>query len=428
MIEIKPGKVKNTTVCVPGSKSYTHRLLIAAALADGVCTVNNPLDSQDTRITRRCLSEMGVAIEAAPGHLRIKGSAGKLRSPVNPLDLGNSGTSMRLLAAVSALGQGVCVLTGSARMRQRPIQDLLDGLHQLGVGARSVNGDGCPPIEVTGDTLKGGRVGIDCRISSQYLSALLLIAPFAIESVTLTVTGGLVSRPYVDMTIAVMKQFGIAVDRYGYERFVISGRQVYRSGDHAVEPDCSQAGYFWAAAAITGAGIKVAGTSMTSLQGDVRLTECLEAMGCRVVEHGDGIEVIGGQLRAVTVDMADMPDMVPTLAVVAAFARGTTVIENVAHLRAKESDRLSAVAAELTKMGVTAACTGDGLRIEGGYPRGAVIDTYDDHRIAMSFALAGLKIPGVKIKDETCVKKSFPDFWEVFNSLYRNRSNAAGHD
>ncbi|MFZ0133471.1 MAG: 3-phosphoshikimate 1-carboxyvinyltransferase, partial [Desulfobacterales bacterium] len=286
----------------------------------------------------------------------------------------------------------------------------------------------CPPIEVTGGTLKGGRVGIDCRISSQYLSALLLIAPFAIESVTLNVTGGLVSRPYVDMTIAVMKQFGIAVDRYGYERFVVSGGQAYRSGDHAVEPDCSQAGYFWAAAAITGAGIKVAGTSMTSLQGDVRLTECFEAMGCRVVEHGDGIEVVGGPLRAVTVDMADMPDMVPTLAVVAAFARGTTVIENVAHLRAKESDRLSAVAAELTKMGVNAACTGDGLRIEGGHPRGAVIDTYDDHRIAMSFALAGLKIPGVKIKDETCVNKSFPDFWEVFNSLYRDRSNAAGHD
>ncbi|MFZ0135283.1 MAG: 3-phosphoshikimate 1-carboxyvinyltransferase, partial [Desulfobacterales bacterium] len=167
MIEIKPGKVKNTTVCVPGSKSYTHRLLIAAALADGVCTVNNPLDSQDTRITRRCLSEMGVLVEEASGDLRIQGSSGRLRSPTVPLDLGNSGTSMRLLAAVAALGQGVCVLTGSARMRQRPIQDLLDGLRQLGVGARSLNGDGCPPIEVTGGTLKGGRVGIDCRISSQ---------------------------------------------------------------------------------------------------------------------------------------------------------------------------------------------------------------------------------------------------------------------
>ncbi|MFZ0610641.1 MAG: 3-phosphoshikimate 1-carboxyvinyltransferase [Desulfobacterales bacterium] len=419
MIEIKPDKIANATVCVPGSKSYTHRLMIAAALADGVCTVKNPLDSQDTRITRRCLSEMGVAIEEASGALRIQGSSGRLRSPATPLDLGNSGTSMRLLAAVAALGQGVCVLSGSARMRQRPIQDLLDGLRQMDIGARSVNGDGCPPIEISGGNITGGRVTIDCRISSQYLSALLLIAPFAMKTVTISVTGGLVSRPYVDMTIAVMKAFGITVDRQGYEQFVVSDGQAYRSGDHAVEPDCSQAGYFWAAAAITGAGIKVAGTSKSSLQGDVRFTDCLAAMGCRVVEHGDGIEVIGGPLRGVTVDMADMPDMVPTLAVVAAFANGTTVIENVAHLRAKESDRLGAVATELAKMGVNAACTGDGLRIVGGHPHGAAIDTYDDHRIAMSFALAGLKITGVKIKDETCVKKSFPDFWKVLARLHR---------
>ncbi len=426
MIEINPDKIADTTVCVPGSKSYTHRLMIAAALADGACTVKNPLDSQDTRITRHCLSEMGVAIKESSGDLRIQGSSGRLRSPAAPLDLGNSGTSMRLLAAVAALGQGVCVLTGSARMRERPIQDLLDGLRQMGIEARSINGDGCPPIEIGGGSITGGRVAVDCRISSQYLSALLLIAPFAMRTVAVSVTGGLVSRPYVDMTVAVMKAFGITVDRRGYERFVVSGGQAYRSGDHAVEPDCSQAGYFWAAAAITGAGIKVAGTSKTSLQGDVRFTDCLAAMGCRVVEHGDGIEVIGGPLHGVTVDMADMPDMVPTLAVVAAFANGPTVIENVAHLRAKESDRLGAVAAELAKMGVAAACTNDGLRIVGGHPHGATIDTYDDHRIAMSFALAGLKVPGVKIKDETCVKKSFPDFWKVLARLYRAERRPGG--
>ena len=245
-----------------------------------------------------------------------------------------------------------------------------------------------------------------------------MIAPFAKETVTISVTGGLVSRPYVDMTVAVMEQFGIAVDRDGYERFFVTGGQAYRAGDHSVEPDCSQAGYFWAAAAIGGAGVKVTGTSKTLLQGDVRFAECLAAMGCRVVEDGDGIKVIGGPLTGVTVDMADMPDMVPTLAVVAAFARGTTVIENVAHLRAKESDRLGAVVAELMKMGIEADCTDSGLRIVGGNPQGAAIDTYDDHRIAMSFALAGLKVPGIKIKDETCVKKSFPNFWEVFKSLY----------
>ena len=418
MIEIKPGNVKDTTVCVPGSKSYTHRMLIAAALSDGACEVRNPLNSEDTLITRRCLAEMGVAIEEAPDHLRIQGTSGRLRSPEKPVDLGNSGTSMRLLAAVAALGQGVCVLTGSPRMQKRPIQDLLDGLNQLGVGGRSVNADGCPPIEITGGSLKGGSANIDCRISSQFLSALLLIAPFAMETVTISVTGGLVSRPYVDMTVAVMEHFGIAVDRHGYERFFVKGGQAYQAGNNAVEPDCSQAGYFWAAAAIAGAGVKVTGTSKTSLQGDVRFTECLAAMGCRVVEDSDGIKVIGGPLTGVTVDMADMPDMVPTLAVVAAFARGTTVIENVAHLRAKESDRLGAVVAELTKMGIEADCIGSGLRIVGGNPLSAAIDTYNDHRIAMSFALAGLKVPGIKIKDETCVKKSFPNFWEVFKSLY----------
>lgn len=419
MIEIKPGDIEDSSVSVPGSKSYTHRMLIAAALSDGACEVRNPLNSEDTLITRRCLSEMGVSIEEMPDHLRIQGTSGRLRSPEDPVDLGNSGTSMRLLAAVAALGQGVCVLTGSQRMQQRPIQDLLDGLNQLGVGARAVNADGCPPIEVTGGGLKGGSVTIDCRISSQYLSALLMIAPFAKEAVTITVSGGLVSRPYIDMTVAVMEEFGIAVDRHGYERFVVTGGQTYRAGDHAVEPDCSQAGYFWAAAAISGAVITVAGTSKNSLQGDVRFTECLAAMGCRVAEDSDGIKVTGNPLTGVIVDMADMPDMVPTLAVVAAFARGTTVIENVAHLRAKESDRLGAVAAELKKMGIKADCVGSGLRIVGGNPQGASIDTYNDHRIAMSFALAGLKVPGIKIKDETCVKKSFPKFWEVFESLYR---------
>jgi 3-phosphoshikimate 1-carboxyvinyltransferase len=419
MIEIQPGHVKDTTVCVPGSKSYTHRMLIAAALSNGACKVRNALNSEDTLITRRCLAAMGVSIEERPDHLRIQGTSGRLRSPENPVDLDNSGTSMRLMAAVAALGRGVSVLTGSQRMQKRPIQDLLVGLNRLGVGARSVNADGCPPIEVIGGGFKGGSVAIDCRISSQYLSALLMIAPFAKETVTIAVSAGLVSRPYVDMTIAVMEAFGIAVERNGYERFIVRGGQAYRAGDHTVEPDCSQAGYFWAAAAISGARVTVAGTSVSSLQGDVRFAERLTAMGCRVAEHDDGIEVMGGPLKGVIVDMADMPDMVPTLAVVAAFARGTTVIENVAHLRAKESDRLGAVAAELTKIGIEADCTESGLRIVGGHPLGAAIDTYNDHRIAMSFALAGLKVPGIKIKDETCVKKSFPNFWKVFKSLYR---------
>ncbi len=418
MIDIKPGIVKKATVCVPGSKSYTHRMLIAAALSDGRCTVDNPLKSEDTIITRKCLTHLGVTIKEIHNGLEVHGSNGRLKGSAIPLDLGNSGTSMRLLTAVAVLGKGGVTLTGTRRMQERPIQDLLDGLNQMGVAARSLNGNGCPPVEIIGGNLKGGKVALDCRISSQFLSALLLIAPFAAQTVDIEVTNGLVSKPYVDMTVDVMDQYGIVVDRQGYEQFAVRSGQTYRSGAYRVESDCSQAGYFWGAAAITGADIKVIGTSLTSRQGDVRLTECLKNMGCQVVQVNDGIRVIGGPLKGITVDMADLPDMVPTLAVVAAFARGTTVIKNVAHLRAKESDRLSAVAAELSKMGVAVDCGADELRIEGGNPKGATIDTYDDHRIAMSFALAGLKVPGVKIKAENCVRKSFPNFWTVLNSLY----------
>jgi 3-phosphoshikimate 1-carboxyvinyltransferase len=419
MIEIKPGKIKDTTVSVPGSKSYTHRMLIAAALSDGGCNIKNYLRSEDTLLTLSCLRQIGIEIREEASDVIIQGTRGQFKPADHPIALGNSGTSMRLLTAVVALGQGPYILTGTGRMQQRPIQDLLDSLNQMGIGARSLNNDGCPPVEVTGTKIKGGKINIDCHISSQFLSALLLIAPFAAEPVEISVTGGPVSKPYIDMTLDVMQSFGLNVNRSGYSRFEIVNDQKYRAGDFAVAPDYSQAGYFWAAAAITGSSIKVKGTSIDSRQGDIRFTDCLKMMGCDVRDDIEGIQVVGRPLTAISVDMADMPDMVPTLAVVAAFAEGTTVIENVAHLKAKESDRLSAVAKELTKMDIEAVCSKTGLIIKGGKPKGAVIDTYDDHRIAMSFALAGLKTPGTRINDEMCVKKSFPNFWEVFGQLHK---------
>ena len=419
MIEIKTGITKEATVSVPGSKSYTHRLLIAAAIANGRSIIENPLKSEDTLITRDCLMQMGVAIEDQEKAFTVHGNAARFKVPERPLDLRNSGTSMRLLAAVAALVPGPVTLTGTRRMQERPIQNLLDALQQMGATARSLSGNGCPPVEISGSRLKGGRVSIDCHVSSQFLSALLLVAPFAEEDSEIVVTNGLVSKPYVDMTLDTMERFGVSVERQGYERFLVKNGQAYRSGTYRVESDCSQAGYFWAAAAVTGAGIKVTGTSLASRQGDVRLTDCLKQMGCRVVQEQDGIRVSGGRLNGITVDMADMPDVVPTLAVVAAFAQGLTVIKNVAHLRAKECDRMSAVATELAKMGIEVDCRADQMRIAGGCPKGAVIDTYDDHRMAMSFAVAGLKVSGVKIKDETCVGKSFPDFWSVLDELCR---------
>jgi 3-phosphoshikimate 1-carboxyvinyltransferase len=418
MIEIPPGKIKNATVSVPGSKSFSHRILIAAALSDGLCKIENVLESEDTLHTINCLRRLGVAIEETGPGYDIQGRSGGLEAVADPIELGNSGTSMRLLTAVAALGKGSYILTGTPRMQQRPIQDLLNGLNQLGISAKAIHNNGCPPVEISGGEINGGSVAIDCHISSQFLSALLLIAPFARDEVRIAVSRGPVSKPYVDLTVQVMERFGIKLEREGYESFKVPGGQQYRSGSYFVEPDSSQAGYFWAAAAVTGATIKVNGTSLDSRQGDTRFTKVLEQMGCELCSDSDGITVKGRPLQGITVDMADMPDMVPTLAVVAAFAKGTTTINNVAHLKEKESDRLSAVATNLLKMGINASCTDSGLIIEGGKPHGAEIETYDDHRIAMCFAVAGLVVEGIKIKDENCVAKSFPNFWEVFQQLY----------
>jgi len=419
MIEIKPHKISYSEVTVPGSKSYTHRILIASALSDSICTIHNGLKSEDTLLTLQALRQMGVEIDIEDDSFIVYGTKGGLKPCVDPVYLGNSGTSIRLLTAVAVLGKGAYTLTGTKRMQERPIQDLIDGLRQLGVRARAVNNNGCPPVEIKGGDIEGGSVALKCKISSQFLSALLLIAPYTKNGIEINVIAGPVSRPYVDMTVEVMERLGIVIQRDEYDRFWVQGGQTYRAGSYVVEPDCSQAGYFWAAAAITGAGIKVRGTTRNSRQGDVRFVEVLEAMGCKISHEKDGISVGGGDLAAVTVDMADMPDMVPTLAVVAAFAKGTTVIENVAHLKAKESDRLGSVVQELSKMGVEASCSDTGMIITGGNPGGAEIDTYSDHRIAMSFALAGLKVPGVFIKDERCVEKSFPNFWSVFQKLYQ---------
>jgi 3-phosphoshikimate 1-carboxyvinyltransferase len=419
MIEIKTEKIKNSDVVVPGSKSYTHRILIASALSDGICQIHNSLKSEDTLLTLAALKDLGTKIEVEGDKVVVYGQKGKFGSCDKPIDLGNSGTSMRFLTAVAALGQGVYTLTGTKRMQERPLQDLIVGLNQIGVLAHAVNDNGCPPVQINGGKVKGGNIALACSISSQFLSALLFIAPYTEEGLDITVIEGPVSRPYVDMTVAIMEKFGIRVNRNGYQQFKVRGGQTYRAGTYVVEPDCSQAGYFWAAAAITGAAVKVRGVQKDSYQGDVRFTELLAAMGCNVFEEKDGIKVVGGSLVGIEADMADMPDLVPTLAVVAAFARGTTVIKNVAHLKAKESDRLASVINELNRMGIDATGRKNGLIIRGGAPGGAAIETYGDHRIAMSFAVAGLKVPGIIIKDESCVEKSFPNFWKVFEGLYQ---------
>jgi 3-phosphoshikimate 1-carboxyvinyltransferase len=417
-IETKPLRSESTIV-VPGSKSYTHRTLIAAALSDGPSRVIDPLRSEDTLLSLAALQQMGIQARDNVQSIEITGRAGRFDACRNPIEFQNSGTSMRLFGGLVALGSGDYTLTGSRRMCQRPMQPLLESLDQIGVPARSQNDNGSPPVVITGGCSKGGRTTIDCSVSSQYLSALLLIAPYLDQGLIIDVVKGPVSKPYIDMTVDIMNAFGIQLKQSGHDRFEVPGGQTYRAGKHRVEPDGSQAGYFWAAGAITGARVKVRGITRASRQGDIGLADLFEKMGCRVDVETDGIAVTGGDLRAVEVDMADMPDVVPTLAVTAAFARGTTIIHNVAHLRAKECDRLAAVTNELRKMGIDAHAGDNELRIVGGTPTGADIETYDDHRIAMSFAVAGLKTTGLRIADPGCVAKSFPNYWEVFDLLYR---------
>lgn len=418
MKKIKTTQIKDTSVTVPGSKSYTHRVLIASALTSGLCRIDNWLDSEDTNLTLAALQQFGALIEKKPESLTVKGCGGKLNACDAPIYLGNSGTSMRLLTSYAALGSGPYVLAGTERMHERPIQHLVEALHQIGVEALSVKKNGCPPVKVMGGNRTGGEIHIDCSLSSQFLSGLLLIAPCMENGLTVHVTIGPVSKPYIDMTVDIMARFGIHVIRDGYTYFEIPGKQHYQPGTYFVEPDASQASYFWAAAAITGQAIRVNGISGTSSQGDVKFADILSAMGCRVIHDAEGITVAGNQLFAIDVDMGDMPDIVPTLAVVAAFAKGTTRIRNVAHLKVKESDRLTAVINELTKMGISAKSENDDLVIVGGTPCGAVIETYNDHRMAMCFSVAGLVVPGIEIINERCVEKSFPLFWEVFESLY----------
>jgi len=404
-------------VIVPGSKSLSHRFLMAAALSDGDCIIKNCLISEDTLLTMGALRQLGVTIRVEGEQIQVKGKNGRFDACQEPVYLGNSGTSLRFVCALAALGQGQYTITGTQRMQERPVQDLLDGLEMIQVPAKSVNANGCPPVTIHSGNRMGGRTKLRCAKSSQYLSAMLLIAPCTQAGIEIQITEGPVSKPYVDLTRDVMQQFGIQVEQTGYETFSIAGGQTYAHGVCTVEPDCSQAGYFWAAAAIARGDVKVKGTYLNMRQGDVGVVRLLESMGCQVVEEEDGVRVAGGDLCAIETDMSDMPDMVPTIAVVAAFARGKTLIKNVSHLKIKESNRIEAVVRELNKMGIHALATDDGLMVEGGKPHGAVIDTYNDHRIAMSFAVAGRVVPGMEIRNPGCVEKSFPNFWEVFERL-----------
>ncbi len=411
----------NATVRVPGSKSLTNRALLVAALAEGRTCLTNALFSDDSRYFAAALQHLGfeVALDEASSTMAVRGLGGRIPAERADLFVGNAGTAARFLTAMLALGQGEYVVDGNDRMRERPIAELVDGLNQLGAQASAPTG--CPPVHLRAAGLRGGQARVRGVTSSQYLSGLLLASPYARAPVDLAVRGDLSSRPYVDLTLAVMADFGVQVERDGYAHFHVRPQRYQARASYLIESDASAASYFFAAPAVAGGTVRVQGLSRRARQGDIAFLDVLVAMGCAVESGPDWVAVTApaGGLRGIAVGLGDIPDTAQTLAAIAPFASGPTTISGIASARVKETDRIAATCTELRRLGVRVDEFAGGLRI---YPavalRPARVETYDDHRMAMAFALVGLRVPGIEIIGAGCVSKTFPAFFDVLASLH----------
>ena len=428
------------TVRVPGSKSLTNRALLIASLADEATRLTNALFSDDSRYFAKALQALGfdIQLNEASAEMTVTGLGGEIPAREAELFIGNAGTAARFLTAFLTLGKGEYILDGDARMRERPIDDLVQSLTQLGANIQSRRDTTvdwslitdhfhlCPPIKIIASGLKGGKTRIAGDISSQFLSALLMVAPYAKSPIEIEVTTDLNSKPYVDMTIAIMQDFGVQVIRSGYESFCIPLvnyrlpiTNLQSSGAYAIESDASTASYFFAAPAICGGTVRVENISRHSTQGDLAFLDVLKQVGCTIEEGKDSIQVTGaGSLNGIDINMSDIPDTAQTLAVIAPFAVSPTHIRGIASARVKESDRIHATCAELARLGVQVEEHEDGMTI---YPckncTPAMIHTYNDHRMAMAFALIGLRVPGITIENPSCVSKTFPNFFKVLGGL-----------
>ncbi|HEY3473644.1 MAG TPA: 3-phosphoshikimate 1-carboxyvinyltransferase [Anaerolineales bacterium] len=407
------------TVHVPGSKSLTNRALLISALAHGNTRLTNALFSDDSCYFARALKTLGfdVQLDESSREITVTGLGGSIPSLKAELFIGNAGTAARFLSAFLTLGNGEYLLDGDARMRERPIGDLIDALVQL--GAEIEASDNCPPIKISASGLPGGKARISGNISSQFLSALLMVAPYAKSPVEIEVTTELSSKPYVDMTIAMMRDFGVKVERHAYDRFMIQPSFFSSYSSYQIESDASAASYFFAVPAICGGTVRVANISRNSKQGDIAFLDILQQMGCIINEGDTFIEVSGtGTLSGVDVNMSDIPDTAQTLAAIAPFAASATRIWGIASARVKETDRVHAMCSELARLGVRVEEHQDGMTI---YPTNnmlsAVIQTYNDHRMAMAFSLIGLRFDGVTIDNPACVSKTFPNYFEVLDKL-----------
>ena len=407
----------------PGSKSITNRALICAALSEGTSILTGVLDSDDTRVMLDSLSRLGFAVTHDRDQCvaTIRGHGGAIPNSKADLLIGNSGTSVRFLTAMLGLAGGAYVIDGVERMRQRPIGPLIEALRQYGANARATSEGDCPPVEIQPGGSRSESISVAGNLSSQYLSGLLMAAPQLDHDLTIAIDGKLVSLPYVSMTTEVMRSFGVDIavtKRDGIPTsFKIPASVKYRATTYAIEPDASAASYFFAIPAIVGGTATVLGLGPQSLQGDVEFVRCLEQMGCDVQIESDSITVSGKAIRGIDVDMANISDTVQTLASVALFVEGPTNIRNIAHNRVKETDRIGNLVIELRKLGVNVEERHDGLTIHPGPMNAARFATYDDHRMAMSFSLIGLKQPGIEIENPGCVSKTYPKFFEDLESF-----------
>ena len=409
----------DATIRVPGSKSLTNRALLIASLAEGKTTLTNALFSDDSGYFAESLRRLGFDVSSEPEESRftVNGLGGYIPASQADLYIGNAGTAARFLTALLTLGNGNFTIDGDARMRQRPIQDLLDTLTEL--GAQVTSQTGCLPVTVIAAGLPGGTGMVSGNVSSQFISGLLMVAPYAQSFIDLHVAGEINSRPYVDMTLAVMADFGVEIPREGYEEFFIPSARYLSRKAYSIESDATAASYFFAAPAILGGTVRVENISTRSKQGDIAFLDILKQMGCQVHDGVNYIEVTGpDQLTGVEVDLRDISDTAQTLAVIAPFADSPTRIHGVDFIRAKETDRIAAVCTELTRLGIDVQENPDGMTIYPGKPiRPTCVHTYDDHRMAMAFSLIGLRADGVSIENPGCVSKTFPHFFDVLETL-----------
>lgn len=428
VLEVHPAPAElDADVRPPGSKSVTNRALVCAALADAPTTLEGVLFADDTEAMLHCLHDLGVGIRTDRAATRVAVEpAADLGGDGALLDARQSGTTSRFVMPVAALGRGTVVLDGAPQLRARPMGDLIDALVALGATVEPLGEPGYLPVSVAAAGLAGGTIDVAGDVSSQFLSGLLLSAPRMRDGLTVSVTTELVSVPYVEMTLTVMAAFGAvsttaAPTATGQDRRIRVEPGGYRSpGTYRVEPDASAASYFLAAAAIRGGRVRVDGLGTDSLQGDVAFVDALERMGVEVVRTATSLEVRGGgPLHGVEADFTDISDTAQTLAVVAPFADSPTTITGIGFIRRKETDRIAATVAELRRCGIVADELDDGIRIHPGVPQPATVQTYDDHRMAMSFALLGLRVPGIRIADPGCVAKTFPSYWDALEQLRR---------